>query len=451
MTTTQTPAPAAPDPTQPGRRRKPRPQAVAPRPSVREQLTEIGDSIRGAGRRWGAALAPVTRPVRAVLACVSGFGWLVLGAAVVTWWLSGVLGWQELRYAAAVLGALFALSCLLTLGRTSLQVEVRMEPPRVVAGDGAALRVLATNLGRAPLLPVPLDVPAINQTVRFGLPALAPGATFDDVVVLPSQRRGIYPVGPASTLRGDPFGLVRRQIVWTEPVEFVVHPRIAYLDSLGSGLLRDLEGQSTNDVSMSDLAFHTLREYAPGDDRRHIHWLSTAKRSGTTGSDEFMVRQFLDTRRSHIGVIVDCHTAAWVDEDEFETAVSAGASVAARALRDGMDLTEVTGPFLLSRPQKHTALDLFSRARIGDETLDVAAARLAQAAPSVSAVLVITGPLSQYVQLRRAKSLFGSDVNVVGLRVEHGAKVGLQRSGGLSVLTIGSLRDLPIALKGGLG
>lgn len=417
---------------------------------MREQFRGIRDSLRAAGQRWGTTLGPVVRPIRAVLACVSGFGWLVLVAAVVTWWLSGALGWQELRYAAGVLGGLFALSCLLTLGRTSLQVEVRLEPPRVVAGDSAALRVLATNLGRAPLLPVPLDVPAMHQTVRFGLPALAPGATFDDVVVLPSQRRGIYPVGPASTLRGDPFGLVRREVVWTQPVEFVVHPRVVYLESLGSGLLRDLEGQSTNDVSMSDLAFHTLREYAPGDDRRHIHWLSTAKRSGVGGGDEFMVRQFLDTRRSHIGVVVDCHASSWVDEDEFETAVSAGASVAARALRDEMDLTEVTGPFLLTRPQKHSALDLFSRARIGEETLDAAASRLAHAAPSVSAVLVITGPLTQYVQLRRAKSLFGPDVNVVGLRVEHGAPVGLQRSGGLSVLTIGSLSDLPVALKGGL-
>ena len=50
---------------------------------------------------------------------------------------------------------------------------------------------------------------------------------------------------------------------------------------------------------MSDLAFHALREYQPGDDRRYIHWRSSAK------AGRLLVRQFLDTRRSHVTVIVD--------------------------------------------------------------------------------------------------------------------------------------------------
>jgi len=77
-------------------------------------------------------------------------------------------------------------------------------------------------------------------------------------------------------------------------------------------------------------------------------------------------------------------------------------------------------------------------------------ARLARAAPTISAAVIVTGPLTSFQVLRRAVSAFSPDVNVVGIRVEHGAAAGLQRIGGLSILTIGSLGDLPRALSGRL-
>ena len=77
------------------------------------------------------------------------------------------------------------------------------------------------------------------------------------------------------------------------------------LESLGAGLLRDLEGVSTDAVSQSDLAFHALREYVPGDDLRHVHWRSSAKVMAAAGETQLLVRQYLDTRRSHATVVVD--------------------------------------------------------------------------------------------------------------------------------------------------
>lgn len=418
------------------------------RRSIGTRVTGIRATFSATLDVWRDLAEPAVAPVRRVLVCVSGLGWLTLAAAVVSWLVAASLGWQEFGYAAAALLMLFVLSSLLTIGRMSLEVTTRVEPQRVVAGDAAAIELSVRNVGRGPMLPVPLDLPTGDTVTRFGLPAMAPGAEFTDVVVMPSRRRGLYTIGPASTLRGDPFGLVRREVTWTAPVELFVHPRTVYLEALGSGMLKDLEGRPTNDMSMSDLAFHTLREYAPGDDRRHIHWLSTAKRSGAGGSEEFMVRQFLDTRRSHIGVLVDCNSEAWVDPDEFETAVSGGASVIARALRDGQDVSEACGPFVLTRPKRHTALDLFSRARLGEESLESAASHLTRVAPNVSAVLIFVGPLTSVHSIRGASALFGPDVNVVAVRVEHGARIGLQRSGGRSIVTIGSLNDLPRALAG---
>lgn len=416
--------------------------------SWRSRYAALAQQWRAKRAEWLTLAEPALRPTRRVLDCVTGLGWLVLAAVGVSWLLAGLFGWREFGYAASVLLALFALSCLLTIGRMTLEVLTTVQPQRVVAGDPSAVEVRVRNVGKTPLLPVPLDLPTGEVVTRFSLPSLAPGAAFSDVVALPSRKRGVYPVGPARTLRGDPFGIVRREVVWTTPVDLFVHPRTIYLDELGSGMLKDLEGRSTNDMSMSDLAFHTLREYAPGDDRRHIHWLSSAKRSGFDGSEQFMVRQFLDTRRSHIGVVVDCAETSWLDPEEFETAVSGGASVVARALRDGQDISEATGPFVLTRPRRHTALDLFARARIGREPLESVVADLTRVAPNVSAALLFVGPLTPFLTIRRTAALFSPDVNVVAVRVEHGASVGLQRAGGRSIVTIGSLADLPRALTG---
>ena len=84
-----------------------------------------------------------------------------------------------------------------------------------------------------------------------------------------------------------------------------MRPPMVPLDALGAGLLRDLEGVATDAVSQSDLAFHALREYAPGDDLRHVHWRSSAKAMASGGESQLLVRQYLDTRRSHATIVVD--------------------------------------------------------------------------------------------------------------------------------------------------
>ena len=71
-------------------------------------------------------------------------------------------------------------------------------------------------------------------------------------------------VGPVRSVRGDPFGLARRSVRWTRPVELFVHPLLVSLAGASSGLLRDLEGQATRDLSDSDLSFHALRDYVAG-------------------------------------------------------------------------------------------------------------------------------------------------------------------------------------------
>jgi len=48
-----------------------------------------------------------------------------------------------------------------------------------------------------------------------------------------------------------------------------------------AGRARDLDGPTFDSSPQGSAAFHTLRDYVPGDERRHIHWRSTARTDPT--------------------------------------------------------------------------------------------------------------------------------------------------------------------------
>jgi uncharacterized protein (DUF58 family) len=391
-----------------------------------------------ARQRTATATAPLRSRLGRVLAVVSPLGWTVAVAALVAWLAAWRLGWAEFGYISAVFALLLLLSVGFTIGRLRLGVELNVEPRRVRVGESAGAQLLVTSHGRSPVLPVGVELPVGNAVARYTTPLLRPGAVHEELALIPTSRRGVVPLGPVTTQRGDPFGVFRREVAWTDRIEMFVHPRTVPLESLGSGLIRDLEGRTTNEVSMSDLAFHTLREYVPGDDRRYIHWRSSAKATAAAGQSAFLVRQFLDTRRSHIAVVVDVHPDSYETTDEFELAVSAGASVAVRALADEMDLTVLCGEHAVVQPAPHSALDVFSRAEPAPLTLHQATSRLAGLAPDVSVVLFLTGPLAEFAELRRARSVLAPELGALVIRAQENAPVGLRE-----------VRDLPRVLAGG--
>jgi uncharacterized protein (DUF58 family) len=353
-----------------------------------------------------------------------------------------------MMYAAAACLLLLLCCVALTFGRTRLEVVTEVSPKRLVVGGTSAGRVLVRNVAKSPSLPVILEVPIGLGAARFNLPAMAPNATHEDLFVVPTERRGIIDVGPSSTLRGDPFGILRRVAQWSEKLEIIVHPRTIALEPLGRGLLRDLEGQSTNDISMSDLAFHTLREYAPGDDRRYVHWRSSAKVSALMPGGKLLVRQFLDTRRSYLTVVVDADADAYPDPEHFEIAISVGASVVMRALRDEMDITVVAGDYMADHTAGVIVVDAFARAELNDRKLSDLALRALRAAPDTSVALIVTGAATDFRRLRLAASYFPVEVSVLDVKVDPRSRVGIDTVEGITVLTLAALADLPNILSG---
>ncbi|MEN9621533.1 MAG: hypothetical protein RL499_1726, partial [Actinomycetota bacterium] len=339
------------------------------------------------------------------------------------------------------------------------RLEVRLEPPahRVAVGDRAVATLLVSNPTRRRSFGQVVDVPVGPDIVEASIVGLSPGATTEREIEVPTARRGRIAVGPVRTVRADPIGLVRREIVYTEVRELIVHPRTIDIPSTSSGLMRDLEGQPTRDLTPSDLAFHALREYVPGDDRRHIHWKSTAK----TG--RFMVRQFEETRRSHLIVAVSIASIDFGSDEEFELAVSVAGSLGARAIRDAREVSvvvsAVTPEFAKRAVVALRPLSTLTPTRLLDELavvehgpaalgiLDVA--RLAgESARGVSVAFLVVGSTVTPARLRTAAAGFPPAVEVVVIVCDPEHIPGRRRLGSFTVTTIGSLADLRRAMRG---
>jgi uncharacterized protein (DUF58 family) len=384
-------------------------------------------------------------PIRWLQALTTPLGRATAVATAGTWLLGWRLGWEELFLAAAACLLTLAIATLFTLGRPLLRIEAKVEPTRVTVGDPAVGGVVVENAAGRRLLPLRVELPVGAATALLEIPALASGQRHEEVLVVPTNRRAVIPVGPASAVRGDPLGLLRREAASAELTELYVHPRIVPLSTFGAGLLRDLEGQPTPDTSTSDLAFHTLRDYVPGDDRRFVHWPSSAK------AGRLLVRQFLDTRRPRLTVVLDSAAASYRDADQFETAVSVVGSIAVRAARDDREVTVVAGGRACTGDMAARILDTLSRAELGDDamTLTAASAQTVRMAPDTTVAMLVTGSVVPFSDLRSAAARFWPDVRVCAVRVEEAAPSGVSQSGGITVLGLRQLQDLPSLLAGG--
>ncbi len=381
------------------------------------------------------------------LALIRPLGWTVLGTGLVAACVAVALNWREMVVLAFACGLLVLLAAPFLLGRTNVAVELRLEPDRVAAGESVAAGVLVTNTASTRLLPTTLEVPVGSTIHRYGVGALPPGAHHEETFTIRTERRGAIEVGPALTRRGDAMGLFSRDVVWTPMREVLVRPPLVSLDSLGAGLLRDLEGVSTDAVSQSDLAFHALREYVPGDDLRHIHWRSSAKVMASSGESSLLVRQYLDTRRSHAAIVVDDDVAAWADEDDFETAMSVAASLAVRAVLDEFEVSFACGSQVSTGSDGNLALDAVCRAQFDSVGFTATARRAASVATDASLVFLIGGVHTPFADVLRAAAAFPPEVRRFAVLVQPGEQSRVRETGGVQVMHLGAIDDLAGLLR----
>lgn len=255
---------------------------------------------------------------------------LLIGAAF-TWLLGRFLGVPELYVVAGAACALVGLAVAsVWLSATRLDGSRTVTPARIGWGARAVVRMELRNCGRLPsgVLLVSDEIPyTLGDAPRFAVPALPRRVAVPLAYELRGAGRGRYHVGPMRVRLRDPFGLAERARRVGDTAELVVYPRV---EALGHGVPaapRQGEGGSHRRTLLhAGDDFSTIREWAPGDDVRLVHWPSSAHRN------RLMVRQFeqpwepmatllCDTRRAvHRGVGPD---------STLESAVTAIASVAA--------------------------------------------------------------------------------------------------------------------------
>ncbi|MDO5736355.1 MAG: DUF58 domain-containing protein [Propionibacteriaceae bacterium] len=369
-------------------------------------------------------------------------GWAALVIGVVALVAGLLLGWVELKVVGSVAILMVGIALLFTIGRPRFDVRLLLADRSVVVGTPSGGELSVRNVAASRHLGSRLDLPIALDVASFSIPMLGSGEHISQRFSVPTSKRGVVRIGPAESVAGDPFALTGRQTRWTGMAELFVHPATVALPGRQSGFVHDLEGHASPHLSAADMNFHALRPYAPGDDRRHVHWRSTAR----TGA--LMVRQFEESRMSRVVVSLDTGRLAWLDDDEFELGVSCAGSVAVQTLLGESPLAMLTSTETLPALTPARALDQLSSVgtAAGGGVVDLVYTTRRRE-PGASVAVFITGSVASMAEVRRSGALFDVDTRVVGIRVEEGSDLRVRTVGNVSVVQVGALTDLPRAMR----
>jgi len=162
-------------------------------------------------------------------------------------------------------------------------------------------------------------------------------------------ERGVYHLGPTTLRARDPFGMATSQADVETPATLIVRPLVTSMERLNLPSVAPFgEHRSSTRLLDDPLRVSGIRDYAPGDEPRRIHWKATA-RAGALQSKIYdpSTRQalmiFLDLR------VWTGQTAT--DAALSELAICAAASVAtwAQAQRISVGIC-ANAPALLAQP-----------------------------------------------------------------------------------------------------
>jgi uncharacterized protein (DUF58 family) len=206
-------------------------------------------------------------------------------------------------------------------------------------------------------------------------------------------QRGAFVIGPTQVSVTDPFGILTREEIVDTRRALLVHPLIAPLDRFNLSP-RAIFGDSASRLRLLEdpLRVAGIRQYAPGDDPRRVHWKATARMGALQSklldpSTQRTVLIALDVRTfqhaqlgydpelAELGIAVAASVAAWATERGYAVGLIANGIVSSVDIQtDGRQdtraragATSLTLPHVMlaasARPEQLTAI-LDSLARV---------------------------------------------------------------------------------------
>ena len=380
--------------------------------------------------RWLGALTPV--------------GWAVIAAMLAGTVAALAFGWLE-GFIVAVMGLVALVVAVASVASPSpLSVSLRMKNDRIVAGQVAVGRVRVVNESGRRSGSTLVEVTIGRGSGEFLVPPISGNGTWNESFSVMTKRRGVINVGPARTVRMDGLGLLRRVRSWDDPILVHVHPPTVRFSFDATGMQMDVEGVASEKLTSSDVSFHALRDYEPGDDRRAVHWPSTAR------FGRLIVRQFEETHRSHHMVLLDTRVDAW-DRRSFETAVSVAASLALAGSGEARTVSMHTADEWIPTGSPMAMLDALSEMETSTRSEFAGIVRRCiMERGGISVLSIVVGASVDDGEAARLANIAPVDVIVSVIRVVPGRARRRRKITRGVIIDCPSLEDLPMLVSRGV-
>lgn len=378
------------------------------------------------------------RNVARIIAPISPTGWAAIALCVCSLALFPWLGWQELVACGLTALTMLVIGIALAMGNTRFDASMMLSDRHLAIGDTLSATVTLTNASSRPTAKAQANLRLGTNARAFAIPRLQPGQQHQTTLFWKATHRTVLDVGPLLARKADPLGLVCRNAALSDAITVFVHPEMLMLDALTIGTIRDLEGVADKRIVDDDLEFHELREYAPGDDIRHIHWLSSAKREAP------MLRQFEVTNRTDVVISLDTYAQGYTTAEEFELAVSIFASIGASCISAAQPLIAYAGALRLNTCATVDFLDATSGIAMSQRSNTAThIMTMSQHGDAVSVMLVVIGSVETNEAITAMACALPKQAYRIMVRVCRGAACAVSHCEGYMVATVGALDDLP--------